>query len=191
MNQHTTPTNQRTLCRTCVTPIAYIDAPTGGWWAHDTHPADGHDAVPGAWVDSDPLMEAIAAAVWEHCGTEGTSLVVDDPRNIAGTATAVARRFVDAEQAGQRAYEQRLREQHDRDVAELIRLRACIAELERPAVEAKRNEVRDSYAELVAAAEETKDFEGAFDVQCRLREREEQWKAEDAATVPAAVETGE
>lgn len=56
-----------------------------------------------------------------------------------------------------------------------------IAELERPAVEAKRNEIRQSYAELVAAAEETKDFEGAFDVQCRLRDREEQWACEDAA----------
>lgn len=65
---------------------------------------------------------------------------------------------------------------------EVRRLRARIAELERPAVEAKRNEIRQSYADLVAAAEETKDFEGAFDVQCRLREREEQWAREDAAT---------
>jgi hypothetical protein len=44
-----------------------------------------------AWVDGDPLMEAIAAAVWKHCRTEGTSLVVDDPRNIAATAATVAR----------------------------------------------------------------------------------------------------
>ncbi|MGW2721374.1 hypothetical protein [Streptomyces sp. NPDC001492] len=119
MTDTTAASEPRTLCRTCVTPIAYIDAPTGGWWAHDTHPADGHDAVPGAWVGNDELMEAIAAAVWEHCGTEGTSLVVDDPRNIAGTATAVARRFADAEQA------------------ELNHLRARIAELEGPAVEAR------------------------------------------------------
>jgi hypothetical protein len=69
---------------------------------------------------------------------------------------------------------------------------ARIAELERPAVEAKRNEIRASYAELIAAAEETKDYEGAFDVQCRLREREEQWAREDAArpAVRPAVETG-
>jgi hypothetical protein len=46
---------------------------------------------PAAWVDGDPLMEAIAAAVWEHCETDGLSLVVDDPRNIAATAAAVAR----------------------------------------------------------------------------------------------------
>lgn len=89
-------TNPPTACRTCVTPINFIDCPTGGWWAHDTHPADGHDAVPGAWVDGDSLMEAIAAAVWEHCRTEGTSLVVDDPRNVAGTAAAVARRLLAA-----------------------------------------------------------------------------------------------
>ncbi|QTD97013.1 hypothetical protein [Streptomyces cyanogenus] len=42
-----------------------------------------------AWIDGDPLMEAIAAAVWEHCRTEGTSLVVDDPRNIAAAVSAV------------------------------------------------------------------------------------------------------
>lgn len=58
---------------------------------------------------------------------------------------------------------------------------ARIAELERPAIEAKRNEIRQSFTELIAAAEEAKDFEGAFDVQCRLREREEQWKREDGA----------
>ncbi|MCI3246479.1 hypothetical protein, partial [Streptomyces spinosisporus] len=87
-------TDPQTLCRTCVTAIGYIDAPTGGWWAHETHPADDHDAVPGAWVDGDELMEAIAAGVWEHCAGEGTSLVVEDPRNIAGTAVAVARRML-------------------------------------------------------------------------------------------------
>ena len=86
-----------TACRTCVTPINFIDCPTGGWWAHEKHPADGHDAVPGAWADDDPLMEAIAAAVWEHCAIEDTmSLIVDDPRNIAGTAAAVARHMLDA-----------------------------------------------------------------------------------------------
>ena len=50
------------------------------------------DVERAAWVDGDPLMEAIAAAVWEHCQTDGTmSLVVDDPRNIAAVAAAVAR----------------------------------------------------------------------------------------------------
>lgn len=92
-----------------------------------------------------------------------------------------------AEREGQRAYEQRLREQHDRDVAELNRLRSRVAELERPAIEAKRNEIRDSYAELIATCQETKDYEGAFVVQCRLREREEQWATEDAAAAVPAV----
>jgi chromosome segregation ATPase len=66
------------------------------------------------------------------------------------------------------------------DAAETLRAnRDRIAELERPVIEAERNEIRQSFAELVSAAEETKDYEGAFDVQCRLREREEQWKRED------------
>jgi hypothetical protein len=44
-----------------------------------------------AWVDGDPLMEAIAAAVWEQCRTDYPSSVVDDPRNIAAVAASVAR----------------------------------------------------------------------------------------------------
>ncbi|AWT42598.1 MULTISPECIES: hypothetical protein [Streptomyces] len=34
------------VCALCETPVAWIDCPTGGWWAHDEHPADGHDASP-------------------------------------------------------------------------------------------------------------------------------------------------
>ena len=71
-------------------------------------------------------------------------------------------------------------------LAEVRRLRTRVAELERPSVEAKRNEIRQSYTDLIVQVEQDRDFEGAFDVQCRLREREEQWKAEDAAR-PAAV----
>ncbi|MFG2526161.1 hypothetical protein [Streptomyces sp. NPDC048527] len=65
--------------------------------------------------------------------------------------------------------------------AEIRRLKARIRELERPAVEAQRTEIRSSFAELIAQAEQDGDFQGAFDVQCCLREREEQWAAEGAA----------
>jgi Fe-S-cluster-containing dehydrogenase component len=37
---------QQAACQHCHTPIQWIDCPTGGWWAHDDHPADGHDAEP-------------------------------------------------------------------------------------------------------------------------------------------------
>lgn len=33
-------------CVKCAKPIAYIECPTGGWWAHYKHPQDEHDAVP-------------------------------------------------------------------------------------------------------------------------------------------------
>lgn len=36
------------LCRHCLGRIEWIDCPTGGWWAHDVHPADDHDADPAA-----------------------------------------------------------------------------------------------------------------------------------------------
>lgn len=53
--------------------------------------------APAVWIDGDPLMEAIASAVWEHCRTEHPSSVVDDPRNIAAVAAAaVARAAVPA-----------------------------------------------------------------------------------------------
>lgn len=33
-------------CIRCDTAVGWVDAPTGGWWAHETHPADDHDADP-------------------------------------------------------------------------------------------------------------------------------------------------
>ncbi|WBP89492.1 hypothetical protein [Kitasatospora cathayae] len=35
---------QPATCTTCHTAIHWIDCPTGGWWRHDQHPADNHDA---------------------------------------------------------------------------------------------------------------------------------------------------
>lgn len=65
--------------------------------------------------------------------------------------------------------------------AEIRRLRARVAELERPAVEKQRNEIRQSFTALSAQASQDGDHEGAFSLDCQLREREEQWKTEDAA----------
>jgi hypothetical protein len=31
-------------CAVCSGVIGWIDCPTGGWWAHEQHPADDHDA---------------------------------------------------------------------------------------------------------------------------------------------------
>jgi hypothetical protein len=54
-------------------------------------------STPAVWIDGDPLMEAIAAAVYEQCGTDPmSSIVVDDPRNIAAVAATVARQVFDA-----------------------------------------------------------------------------------------------
>jgi hypothetical protein len=41
------------VCINCETPVGWVDCPTGGWWAHETHPDDGHDA--------DPMPAAIEA----------------------------------------------------------------------------------------------------------------------------------
>lgn len=66
------------------------------------------------------------------------------------------------------------------DAAEALRdMRDRLAKHERPAIEAKRREIRQSFTELIAQCEQDRDHEGAFDVQCQLRDREEQWKRED------------
>lgn len=38
---------QHGACAPCGQPIRYVDCPTGGWWAHEVHPADDHDAALG------------------------------------------------------------------------------------------------------------------------------------------------
>ena len=71
-------------------------------------------------------------------------------------------------------------------LAEVRRLRASVAELERPAVEAKRNEIRQSFTEIAAQCEQDHDYQAAANFQRRLQEHEEQWKAEDAAAAVRA-----
>ncbi|WP_406463008.1 hypothetical protein OHB07_16290 [Streptomyces sp. NBC_00111] len=56
---------------------------------------DTTSADPAIWSDDDPLMQAIASTVYEQCGTDPvSSIVVDDPRNIAAVAATVARRIL-------------------------------------------------------------------------------------------------
>ncbi|MFF4327246.1 hypothetical protein ACFYZT_12055 [Streptomyces sp. NPDC001591] len=40
------PAIEEARCIRCAGVIRWIACPTGGWWAHDTHPADHHDAAP-------------------------------------------------------------------------------------------------------------------------------------------------
>ncbi|WP_280430010.1 hypothetical protein [Nocardia brasiliensis] len=48
-----TPLDIWTQCEDCGGRIDWIACPTGGWWAHADHPADGHDAVTSMQVDED------------------------------------------------------------------------------------------------------------------------------------------
>lgn len=40
-------------CPCCGEPFHWIECPTGGWWAHDVHPDDDHDAAAGGPVETD------------------------------------------------------------------------------------------------------------------------------------------
>lgn len=48
--------NFTTRCDSCASLIRWIDCPTGGWWSHDVHPADHHDAVTKAELEEDASM---------------------------------------------------------------------------------------------------------------------------------------
>ncbi|MGW3298444.1 hypothetical protein [Streptomyces rubiginosohelvolus] len=57
-------------------------------------PADQLRAA-AVWVDGDPLMEAMAAAVYEQCDKHPeVSVTIDDPRTIAAVAATVARQLL-------------------------------------------------------------------------------------------------
>lgn len=63
----------RTACATCQQPIAFIDCPTGGWWQHDEHPADEHDAFPpnGGHTESCAYVGGISSRCTCSCPTCG------------------------------------------------------------------------------------------------------------------------
>lgn len=56
---------------------------------------------------------------------------------------------------------------------------ARVAELERPAEDKRRAEIRSTYTALISQAEQDRDFEGAAVVQQQLAEREAVWARED------------
>lgn len=47
-------------CRTCNGVLLWQDCDTGGWWFHEVHPADDHDAV----SSFDPAEEMDAYGRW-------------------------------------------------------------------------------------------------------------------------------
>jgi len=103
-------------------------------------------------------------------------------------ADLVTDKFADEVRAEQAAEIDRLRrenELHRMQIGELCRgterMQARIAELERPAIEARRNKIRSTYTELISQAEQDRDFEGASTLALQLRESEAKWAAEDAA----------
>jgi hypothetical protein len=43
------------FCKKCHRMVHWVQSPSGGWWAHDEHPEDGHDAS----MDRDPRDEEL------------------------------------------------------------------------------------------------------------------------------------
>lgn len=62
-----------------------------------THPEKSEPAEPSEWVDGDPLLEAIAAIVTDHCHHEG--VIWDDPQAIAAAVAGPARAVTHREAA--------------------------------------------------------------------------------------------
>lgn len=62
-------------CRVCDGALWWRSCPTGGWWVHGEHPADGHDALPEVRV-----LVAVIICPRPSCGAEveGTWAEPDD-----------------------------------------------------------------------------------------------------------------
>lgn len=82
-------------CINCETPVGWVDCPTGGWWAHETHPADGHDADPRPARHSEPATEdtlpAWLAKRFDPRGADWDGMSDDDRAYWAHQAAAVRR----------------------------------------------------------------------------------------------------
>ncbi|MGW5989468.1 hypothetical protein ACWFRT_13820 [Streptomyces anulatus] len=114
------------------------------------------------WVDGDPLMEAMAAAVYEQCRTE-PSIVVDDPRNIAAVAATVARQLLGTTTAEGA-------EPTDRDVVEAHELALGFA-LAAPPAPADRAAVLREAAKAVDNTEFPDEYVDLFDNGARWASR--------------------
>lgn len=82
------------VCRICEGKIFYYESPSGGWWSHEVHPEDEHDAepsVPLVEVDfSDLEGEPEAEAVIPSSDDDADVLERDGTGIPVGMITAVA-----------------------------------------------------------------------------------------------------
>lgn len=71
------------VCVRCGGVVGWVDCPTGGWWAHEVHPEDDHDAWPS--VDGDgcytlPNGECVSPGECLHASTHFARYVGLDGR---------------------------------------------------------------------------------------------------------------
>jgi hypothetical protein len=59
------------VCHVCNGVAGFIDCPTGGWWAHEQHPADGHDAQPTRGEHCSAALMPLNADPVEPCVVHG------------------------------------------------------------------------------------------------------------------------
>jgi hypothetical protein len=59
-------------CDTCGAQIRWLDCPTGGWWAHDVHPADHHDAATTIEIEQDMTNDGWWVTVGIKATTPGS-----------------------------------------------------------------------------------------------------------------------
>ncbi len=107
-------------------------------------------------LDLDAIEARAAAATPGPWGANTPpGVVAANGRNVLGVFGGSAQDERDAE------FTAHAREDVPALLAEVRRLRARVVELERPAVEARRDEIRQSYTDLIAAAEEAPDIAAA------------------------------
>ena len=146
---------------------ARVDAATPGPWHLDDDGAEiktpDHGTIADIW---EPTQESRNGEFIAGARTDVPDLLAENDRLTTELAKYVG-------------HEPTIAEEMQYLSAENDRLTARVAELERPEIERKRNEIRASYSELAASAEEQGDHEGAAITCQRLADREAEWAAED------------
>lgn len=115
----------RAACSTCGEAVYYQDCPTGGWWIHDRHPADSHEAVPRAETTERMRDRAIArhaaefpanpvAGIW----TFGVVPVTTAPVDVQATLAEISRTYDEADREASAATAAQMRRVHARAVVE-------------------------------------------------------------------------
>jgi len=91
------PDVRTSVCDTCSGNIFWQDCPTGGWWIHQQHPEDGHDALPNLDVPLETLTSAMSTLVPEPEYGKAVLVLEVDPERLPDALQSIQRFLLGAD----------------------------------------------------------------------------------------------